>query len=283
MKKEWTAEKIKELCLQALDVSGKVIEKCADGKQEVDNGDLVNTATKADVAISHALVEHFRDSGIPAMMYSEELGRTDYCERPQFLIGLDDIDGTENWRRSEGVMPYTTIIFVYDSATPKFNNALVAVMQEHTSGHVWLAVRGEGYYFKKKDWNDFQRCYTSDETVLSKKTAVRLNLYAMREEKDVIAALTEASWVKDAGSSGYHLAAASNGCIDAFVSSACNAHEFGAGYLLIKEAGGFISDFAGQPYDQKAFDFDAKYDIVCTATESLGKAILQKIEATKNE
>ncbi|MBI5002816.1 hypothetical protein HZC31_05490 [Candidatus Woesearchaeota archaeon] len=278
-KNEWTTERIKKLCLQGLVIANSTIKNLADaGKEEVDNGDAVNTATSADVAVSHALVDHFRNAQIPAVMYTEELGRQNFSSSPKFLIGLDDIDGTENWRRSESVMPYTTIIFVYDNPQPLFRNALVAVMQEHTSGHVWLAVRGEGCYFKKREWSDFQRCFTSGEIALTRKTGVRLDLYAMRDQPAVIAALVEAAWVKDAGSSGYHFAAVSNGCIDAFVNSGGKGHEFGAGYLLIQEAGGFVVDSKGQSYAARSFDFDGKYDYVCAATEQLGRAILSKIK-----
>ena len=276
---EWTTERIKNLCVNALHVSEKIIKDSdTSAKEEVDNGDQVNTATKADVAISHALVEYFRTSGIPAVMYTEELGRKELSPKAQFLIGIDDIDGTENWRRSEGVMPYTTIIVVYANAKPIFSVALVAVMQEHTSGHIWLAVRGEGCYFKKKEWNDFQKCYTSAEEVLSRKTAVRLDLYAMAQQADIVARMIEATWVKDAGSSGYHLAAVANGSTDAFVNSNCKGHEFGAGYLLIKEAGGFVSNWKGEAYDNNPFDFDAKYDLVCAATERLGEEVLRVIQ-----
>lgn len=277
-KKEWTTERIKNLCLQGLRIAKKTINDLADdGKAEVDNNDPVNTATTADVAVSHALLKHFKESRIPAIVYSEESGKTQYGEKPEFLVGFDDIDGTENWRRSENVMPYTTIIFVYDKPQPLFKNALVAVMQEHTSGHIWLAVRGEGCYFKKKDWTEFRRCYTSGEEVLTRKTAVRLDLYAMREEKEVIAALTKAAWVKDAGSSGYHLAAVSNGSIDVFVNTSCKAHECGAGYLLIKEAGGFMVNRNGEPYDDVPYNFDAKYDIICSATKKLEREILRVV------
>ncbi len=276
---DWTTERIKNLCLQGLGIAERTIKELADeGKEEVDNGDPVNTATTADVAVSHALLAHFKESQIPAIVYSEEAGKRQYGEKPQFLIGFDDIDGTENWRRSENVMPYTTIIFVYDNPEPLFKNALVAVMQEHTSGHTWLAVRGEGCYFKKKDWSGFQRCYTSGEKALTRKTGVRLDLYAMREQKDAITALVEAAWVKDAGSSGYHFAAVSNGCIDAFINSAGKGHEFGAGYLLIKEAGGFVVDSKGHSYDAKPFAFDGRYDYVCAATKELGEKILSKMK-----
>jgi fructose-1,6-bisphosphatase/inositol monophosphatase family enzyme len=265
--------------LEGLAISEQTIKACAEcGKEEVDNGDPINTATAADVAVSHALLKHFETSKIPAIVHSEESGKKQYGTNPEFLIGFDDIDGTENWRRSEGIMPYTTIIFVYDKQKPRFEDALVAAMLEHTSGHMWLAVRGEGCYFKKKEWQNFQRCETSGQQTLSRKTAVRLDLYAMREDPAVITALVEAAWVKDAGSSGYHLAAVSNGCSDAFVNSACKGHEFGAGYLLIKEAGGFIVDNKGLPYNKKPFDFDEKYNIVCTATEQLGRAILAKMK-----
>ncbi len=278
MMSRWTSKQLESLCLNALDVAEKAIVKLgAQGKQEVVDADTVNTSSQADHAVSRALLAHFQGSGIPAHLYSEELGRVEHAQ-PQFLIGWDDIDGTENWRRADGSMPYATIIFLYKGAQPRFKDALVAVMREHTSGNTWDAVKGKGCYFKLKRAKEFQRCFTSGETQLYEKTGVRIDSYAMRDSRHVEIArrLIERAWVKDAGSSGYHIAAVSNGQADAFVNSACKTHEFGA-YLLVTEAGGFVSDLQGNSYKDFTLDFNGRYPIICAATEELGRKIVKLI------
>ncbi len=275
----WTLEQLQNLCMDALSVATETIKKTGSaGKVEVVDNDAVNTSTQADHAVSEALCSFFQNSGVPADLHSEELGTVAYSGA-EFFIGWDDIDGTDNWRRADGSMPYATIIFVYKGAQPKFKDALVAVVREHVSGNTWYAVKGKGCYFKTKDMKSFQPCHTSGETQLYKKTAVRIDSLAMRDSghADIAGRLIERAWVKDAGSSGYHVAAVSNGHADAFVNSACKTHEFGA-YLLITEAGGFVSDWQGNSYADFTVDFNGKYPIVCAATEELGKKILKLIE-----
>lgn len=277
--KTWTKTELKKLCLKALAVASNTIKKIGSaGKVEVVDNDAVNTSSQADHAVSEALFQFFQDSTVPAVLYSEELGKVAHPS-PSFLIGWDDIDGTDNWRRAEGSMPYATIIFVYAGCKPKFNDALVAVLCEHISGNIWYAVQGEGCYFKARDMRKFKRCSTSGETRLYEKTAVRIDSFAMRDSGhvEIVDCLIKKSWIKDAGSSGYHFAAVAHGSADAFVNSSCKGHEFGAGYLLITEAGGFVSDWRGNSYTQKSFEFDGKYLVLCAATERLGKEILTVI------
>lgn len=277
----WTERQLKKLCLDALVLAAKTIKQTgSSGKTEIVTSDAVNTTTNADIAVSQALKNFFLQKGIPADLYSEELGVI-HNSNAQYLIGWDDIDGTENWRRAEDSMPYATILFVYKGARPRFADALVGGMYEHTKGYTWIAIKDKGCYFSKNKRN-FKRCCTSRQSKLSRKTGVRLDLYAMRDKGTVVDGLNDVAWLKDAGSSGFHLASVSNGMADAFVNSACKAHEFGAGYLMITEAGGFVSDWDGNSYTEQLFDFNAKYPIVCGATEELARKILRVISETKN-
>jgi fructose-1,6-bisphosphatase/inositol monophosphatase family enzyme len=274
----WNKTQLCTLCLDALVVASDAIKKTGSaGKTEVVDGDAVNTSTQADHAVSEALCRFFQQSEIPADLYSEELGKRAHIS-PQFLIGWDDIDGTENWRRAQGSMPYATIIFVYKGAQPQFKDALVAVVREHISGNIWYAVKGNGCYFRPKGQRLFRRVYTSGETRLCEKTGIRIDSYAMRDSghTKVARRLMERAWIKDAGSSGYHIASVSNGQADAFVNSACKTHEFGA-YLLVTEARGFVSDWQGNSYNLVPVDFNGKYPIVCAATEELGRKIVKLI------
>ncbi len=274
----WTTEKLHKLCLDALVLAAETIKKTGStGKFEVDDGDSINTSTQADHAVSDALCNFFQKSGVPADLYSEELGKVSH-PHPRFFIGWDDIDGTDNWRRADGSMPYATIIFVYNGVRPRFSDALVAVIGEHISGSTWYAVKGKGCYFRRKGKKLFEACHTSGENQLWRKTAVRLDYYAFRDSGhlDIAGNISSQVWVKDAGSSGYHIAAVSSGQADAFVNSMCKAHEFGA-YLLVTEAGGFVSDWQGQPYAHVTLDFKGTYHIVCAATEELGRKIVKEI------
>ncbi len=279
-KQEWTTERVKNISLEALVVAKRTLQKLGErGKTEVHDVHVVDIATEGDRAVSNALVQFFKKIRIPAVLLSEENGRIDTSDTPNYMIAWDDIDGTENWKRGNGVLPYATIVVVYDKPNPRFQDAVVAALYEHTTKQTWLAIRGQGCFFKNEKDKEFVPCKTSGmEKIELYQTGIRVDLYAMREAMDAVEKLNRVAWLKDAGSSGYHFAAVANGSTDAFVNSGCKGHEFGAGYLLVKEAGGFVSNWKGEAYDNKPFDFDAKYDLVCAATEKLGKEVLRVIQ-----
>lgn len=273
----WGINEIKRLCLGAVRVSSQTLrQQGSQGKEEVFDEKVVDISTYADRAVSDALLAYFREKRFPAIAYSEESGRVrlSTAVEPDYLVCFDDIDGTENWKRGDGMMPYATIVFVYDRLRPRFKDALAAVLYEHTAGHTWYAIRGGGCHFKRKGEKRFQKCSPSDKKTLDKKTGIRVDLYSMTNHMDVVAALADAAWVKDTGSSGHHLASVSSGTCDAFVNSAGKGHEFGAGYLLITEAGGSVVDWKGNSYADKPFDFDVKYDYICASTNALKDEIL---------
>ncbi|MFA6889163.1 MAG: inositol monophosphatase family protein [Candidatus Woesearchaeota archaeon] len=264
----WTKSKLHQLCLNALIVASETISMLgSSGKTEVVDNDAVNTSTKADHAVSEALCKFFQESGIPADLYSEELGIIN-TKNPQFIIMWDDIDGTENWRRSNGTMPCCTIISIFD-ASGLFGHCLVTVLKEYNSGLIWSAVQGQGC------WLGQEKCQTSHCVELTKKTAVRLDMYEM-SDLPFLAPLNKKTWVKDAGSTGYHCAAVSSGIADAFVGKSCKSYEIGVAFLVI-EAGGFVSDWQGNSYSNVVLEFNGKYPVVCAATEELGKKILKEI------
>ena len=72
-----------------------------------------------------------------------------------------------------------------------------------------------------------------------------------------------------------HLAGVASGIFDAFVNLRHKAHELGAGYALIKEAGGTLLDTAGRPLDEEPYDFDARRGIVAAGTDEMAARILE--------
>jgi myo-inositol-1(or 4)-monophosphatase len=97
--------------------------------------------------------------------------------------------------------------------------------------------------------------------------------YAAAADVVRLEALYPVAWVKDFGSAALHLAGVSSGMFDAYVNPRQKSHEIVAGYLLINEAGGVVSDFSGNAIDGRPFDFDATYDLIAAANDSISESI----------
>jgi myo-inositol-1(or 4)-monophosphatase len=265
-------QQLKRIVLGALGEAHAALEDIAKtGTDEVHDSHVTDISTKGDRVVSNSLINFFKKQKIPAVLFSEESDRIELFRNPRYTITIDDIDGTDNYYHGRGLLPYCTIVMIFDSVNPKFRDAHVAGIIEHNSNTVWYAVRDEGCY------QNFAKVKTSGREVLDRRTLVIVDHYSNSSEISKFLDVYPTSWVKDFGTTGLHMAGVSNGLFDAFVSLNQKGHEIGAGYLLVKEAKGSFTDFEGKPFDDVLYDFNGSYSVVAAATEELGRKILTKI------
>ena len=269
---ERSMEQLTQICKDALYKAHVALDALSErGVCEVYNKHVTDISTQGDMAVSETLTRFFKEQKIPAVLYSEESGRTELTRNPEYTITFDDIDGTDNYHRGRGMLPYCTVVTIFDSPEPNFENALVAGVIEHNSKRIWHAVRDNGCYLNGL------RVNTSGRKNLDRRTLVIIDHYTSGRDISRFLRIYPESWVKDFGSAAFHLAGVSSGLFDAHLSHSQKAHELGAGYLLIKEAGGFLADWGDKALDRTRYDFDAKYSIVAASTKELGKKLLSKL------
>jgi len=265
-------EKLIQICKDALHKAHGVLSSIGDkGTSEIHDKHVVDISTQGDIAVSEALTRFFKKQKIPAILFSEELGSIELAKNPKYTITFDDIDGTHNYFRGRGILPYCTVVSIFDSLEPKFEDALVAGVIEHNSGKLWHAVKNNGCYLNNNKVN------TSGRKIFDRKTLVIIDHYACGKNISKFLKFYSESWVKDFGSAAFHLAGLSSGLFDAYLNPSQKAHELGAGYLLIKEAGGSLIDFNGNSLDGVRYDFNRKYSIIAASTQKLGKILLSKL------
>ena len=272
-------EFLTSLCKEALLLANKTIFSLGvSGREEVHDEHVVDISTRADMNVSNVLIDFFKARKVPAVLYSEESGRLDLTKHPKYIITFDDLDGTDNYYRGGDMLPYCSIITLVDKLdNPHFDNILLAGIIEHRTKNMWLAVRGEGCYLNGKV------CKTSGREILNRRTSIVLDHYGSTPDIELFKNLYASSWVKDFGSAGFHLAGVSSGIFDAFVNTKQKGHEIGAGYLLVKEAGGTVIDFNGKDISSLIYDFNAKYKIIAGATRELSNKILENILNERNK
>ncbi len=253
------------------------------GRQEVYGAGVTDISTKSDLVISEAVLKYFKASGFPAIFLDEEMikerGPIKLSENPQYTVAFDDLDGTDNYHRSDD-LPVVSIVTIFDSLEPRFQDAVAAGIIDIRNGNIWYAERGKGAEFNGKP------CRTSGREVLDRKTLVCLDHYGSEDPAKHFSRLYAHAWVKDFGTAGYHFAnvaggkapTGATGKFDAFVNLKNKTHESGAGYLLVGEAGGWIADLNGNHLDDKKFDFNEKHPVIAASTEKLGRNILEFVD-----
>jgi len=242
------------------------------GKDEV--------VTKGDLAVSNAWRRYFDNENIPIKVLTEESRDSPFEQQsnqpPKYLGVGDEIDGTFNFNRARGILPHCAIFTIFDSLNPKFSDALVTAVLEHNSGSLWNAVRGQGCFY------NYQKVYTSRATNLDGNTAIMIDRGPCPSPEHVLRffQLYQKCWPRNVSCAGVHLAGVASGSCsgwDAYTCLVQKPDELASGYLLIKEAGGYLSDVNGKPLDEENFDWNKKYQIIAAATKDLGEKIIKEL------
>ncbi len=283
-----TLQPLEGYCKKVLSRAHMTLRRLGDkGREEVKDEKVYDISTRADREISREVKQILVADRFPAVFCDEEEGVERLVDSPQYTVVLDDIDGTNNYNRGKGTIPYCTSVAIFDKplGSCAYKDVVAAGVIEHNSSLIWLAVRNWGCREYKPTGlrlNRFDLCgsvRTSGKKEVDRKTVVAVEGYESRRQIKRFEDIFENAWVKDFGTSALELAGVACGMFDAFIHPLHKKDELPAGYLLIKEAGGCITDFAGKPIDDNHYIYEdsARQNVIAAATPELGKALCRMI------
>lgn len=251
--------------------------------------------TRADIAAGQSILDYFEDTALPLVAYSEEFGKVEITSEPQYSAVFDDVDGTTNMRDGYGMLPHGSIIGLFKSPEPKFNECLASGFLEFNTGNLFYAEKDKGAYLVE-GWAEGnekeERIHTSGRTSVKGETPLKLipDLYMLGNLSPYFVQYSDRAWLGDFRSTAAHLALVACGSADIFVLGD-NCHipekrrtgeEIGPGYLLVNEAGGAILDWNGYDLGEEEISLDKKktFHAVVVATEKLGREFVDEMHET---
>ncbi len=232
----------------------------------------------ADMAISEHVRNLARASGIEATLFTEELGENKLVDDPRIVIGFDDLDGTFNKSDGRGILPYCSIISIFDAPKPTHNDAVYAGIQMHHTGDLIEAVRGQGVFMNGKSIKP-AKIALDEETRLyvsiyeTSRVDVKTGSRTLAKLVPLMARTRCPGEILSAGVS-FAMIPVHGG---AYLSAAVKEHELGAGYLLARECGGVAIDFDGKDIGPRLFDFNAKVPVIAASSEAIAQEILAEL------
>lgn len=161
----------------------------------------------------------------------------------EYLWVIDPLDGTINYAR--GIEEYAVSI-----ALCKNDQPILGVIYQPAPDKLWVAEKGEGAYL------DDDKLVITGELELANclaATDTTSNLEARRYNFEILSKVAGAvRHVRIFGSSSLHLARIAQGQIDFYYKAHCNFWDVAAGALIVKEAGGTVTDMKGQPFTRES-------------------------------
>ena len=192
--------------------------------------------TDADVASEKKVLEVIKAEFPDDQFLAEE--STHYTELPDGRIWIiDPIDGTTNF--AHGFPPYCVSIGFWIDGEPK-----AAVVLEVAHDELFWAVEGEGAWLrdKKLDVSD-----TTDPAEGLIATGFPYNMFGLVDPYlGVLKNLMHKTHgIRRAGAASYDLCCVAAGRVEGFYEYGLSPWDTAAGALIIKEAGGEVSDWLG--------------------------------------
>jgi len=196
--------------------------------------DLVTESDRrSEELVVARLQKQFPDHGIVAEEGARTAGCTKYCWH------VDPLDGTTNF--AHGYPCFAVSIGLVEDGEP-----IVGVVFNPVANELFTAVRGEGAFL-----NEHRIRVSPVEKLAHSLVATGFPTHLRKKSSNM-----EYYWqftlrthgVRRDGSAALDLCSVACGRFDAYWEFGLSSWDTAAGVLLVKEAGGMVTDLAGQPY-----------------------------------
>jgi myo-inositol-1(or 4)-monophosphatase len=198
----------------------------------------VDIVTESDRRSEALIVGRLRDH-FPAHAIVAEEGGEGAAAGARYCWHVDPLDGTTNF--AHGYPCFAVSLGLLEDGDP-----LLGVVYNPVSRELFTALRGEGAYLGQK------RIHVSPlEKISTSLLATGFPTDKVRQSQNINyywAYTLRSHGVRRDGSAALDLCSVACGRFDAFWEFGLRSWDTAAGILLVKEAGGTVSDFAGRPY-----------------------------------
>lgn len=227
------------------------------------SGDVTNPIDKRAEDIVLEEVEKLTE---PVTIVSEECGFKNIKGGGVRLL-LDPIDGSRN--ALSGIPIFSTSIAVVEGET--INDTRLGYVINLISGDEFWAIKGRGCYLNAV------KVRTQQDDVL------RVIAYEAQTPKAdmprIIPLLSLFRRARCFGSTALDMAFLAQGAVSMFVTpSPSRSFDFGAGYLLIKEAGGIVTDLSGKGIEKCDAGLKRTTPLLASANEKIHRKALEALK-----
>ena len=208
--------------------------------------DLVTEIDKgSETMIRNLIMTHFPDhaflgeEGVEPGPGASEAALKD-VQDAEYLWIVDPIDGTTNFVHG---FPY----FSVSIALAHKGEVILGVVYDPSRDELFIAEKGKGAYVHGRRTRVSQETALRDSLVASGFPADRDGALPLNM-KQLQAVVPKVRNVRMVGSAALHMAYVAAGRLSGFWEVGLNAWDMAAGYLLIQEWGGKVTDMDGKPY-----------------------------------
>jgi myo-inositol-1(or 4)-monophosphatase len=226
-----------------------------------------------DLSAEKAILEVLLKRGVSFTLVSEESGVKEFGDKAkECFVTVDPIDGTTNL--VHGLPFYCSSVAISDG--PMLSDVHTGLVADLFHGKTYTAQREKGAF------KDGKKIATSSATSLSDAViGLDLNTYKVKQIAPQLSELIQnTKHIRHFGANALELCFVAEGLTDAFVDirGKLRTTDVAAGFLIVKEAGGTITNPEGEPVNAN-LDPKRTLTFIASGNQVMHKNILNMISA----
>ena len=232
-------EKEMETARNAAIESGRVLKELYGNISSISKKGEIDLVTEADLMSEKVLIEAISSVFPNDRILSEEAGEQGQVSDRLWII--DPLDGTTNFAHS---FPF----FAVSIGLQVDNEVVAGIVYNPCMDEFFEAEKGKGALLNKKS------IMVSDKSSLEESLAGTGFPYDIHENPDMVLEylkrmIVRVQGVRRAGAASIDLCYVAAGRLDGFWEQGLKPWDTAAGSIIVQEAGGIITDYAGNPYN----------------------------------
>lgn len=211
----------------------------------------------------------------PLAITIEGLGGTTRNGDNPFWVTVDPLDGSLDYasRRWPAGLPYTLCITVFRREPARFSDVIMALVMDYRNGDLWTYDCGATYC----NGIPVKRA-PSRPLDLGSMIVLGEMYYPSNRELLNKVFLGQKGWLRNPGSAAYEMALVAEGVAAAMICDRQKQHELGAGYALVKGAGGVVIDFDGNDIGSRPYDFVTQVPVILAGDPAIAQELVRRIK-----
>lgn len=254
----------REIGKEASEVTLKIYGK-DEARKKIGRGAAGDITRGIDKAVEDVILKKLRDVG-NVKLISEESGMIVMGE-PEGIIISDPLDGSANAK--DGIPLFSTSL-AFTSSEPKIGKIDVGYVRNLVTGDEYHAIKGKGSFLNGR------RITTSKSKILG---AVGFEFYPHTTQslQKALMVMDNVKRVRCFGSVALDISFVAQGALQGFVDfrDVCRLLDVSAATLILKEAGGIISDDRGMSIDEKVIDLNNRSNLIMAGNSDLHEQLLE--------
>ncbi|SDN91633.1 myo-inositol-1(or 4)-monophosphatase [Desulfonauticus submarinus] len=221
--------------------AGDIIKKNWDKPRKISHKGEIDLVTDTDVAVENFLIQKIKSIFPNATFLAEEQKQTTKTKLEEETFIIDPLDGTTNFAHG---FPFVAISVAY------------AKNEKIVLGFIYLPILNE-FFFAQKEKGAFlngKPISVSKENILKNSLIATGFPYNISTKADYILKLMKkvllsSQGLRRAGAAAIDLAYTACGRFEGFYEIGLKPWDTAAGWLLVEEAGGKVTNFSNEPYN----------------------------------